>query len=108
MGYDYIPPGMRVEGTKLVAIVESQATRDELYALLNQARAEKDFWQAEAARLEAVRVSILDAGVPGYVRKDRLALETQIRALELEVKRLSEKPAEPEPEPEEEAPKRKR
>jgi hypothetical protein len=84
MGYDFIPPGMKVVNGKLVGISENNASRDDLAKLLNEQRELAKFWQAEAARIQAQKESILDAGVPGYIRKDRKALEDQIEALKKE------------------------
>ena len=84
MGFDYIPPGKKVVGNKLVEIQEATASREELVKLLNEQRQFAKFWEAEAARIQAQKEAILDAGVPGYIRKDRKALEDQIEALKKE------------------------
>lgn len=86
--YDFIPAGKKVINGKLVDIMEADCSKDEVHKLLNEARAEKDWWKAEAERLEAVRVAIIDSGVPGYVRKDRKALENEITALKAEIEAL--------------------
>lgn len=84
MGFDYIPPGKKVVGNKLVDIHEATASKEELIKLLNEQRELVKFWEAEAARIQAQKEAILNAGVPGYIRKDRKALEDQIEILKKE------------------------